>query len=732
MEFSAGVAAGIIAAAFLIASLQSSYWPTLLRADVTRPRGVRTSIGRLSLASPVLAILIGIASVVTPLGLYEADQLEDTAIQPHFQYAPDSSAMSSGTSTRGDHSFTRTCYLGSVGMCVVPCSFTEDEVESTMQNEGSDCEYPAMVNTTVPNVLIERFSSGTSLSKTTVSNFFDIEWRQMTYQSQPTANNGEPTPAGSFQFLESFTSSDSIHVVEGLVVDATKGSIGFRNHTWPVVTGRGVTWTEDLLFLEPEVDCINNNISIDFNFTNTAGNVSDTRLSELKLVDHGGFADINITAPYDDRRDGPNKPDLRSRAYIAAWMTNAYSMLTLNVTNPRNDSEGIKAFSYIDSELGKSFKLPKPSTKVKAYQSLELLLDLGGIFDLDGLTKDFALKNPWDIENNNFSIPSDGPSLIFDDGSSWSSPLYTCASTVKATVKTVKFFHNGRNENIDGLKVESISDKDYATEEDMPLWGVEDTYLTLSELTPIWGLIDTALEGAENISTIRQPWFYLLGASLGVWNPGLVLTGTRDNLAGGIAPIAAMNAVTGRTTDMSVDAAISDFTAAYSKSLWLKWKTLSSSESTVGNILKLLWTDVAASAMVGTKGVLGHGNAQTDKAVGVPVFRVVRKVQYRFLFGIPASIITLCLVAITVLMLVAVLSGRSSLRIMDRRLKQTSLGRALIMTLSGETSDILLPSKEWSETYGEIQMDLGNCVDSSPDVASHEENLTNTEVETVE
>lgn len=69
----------------------------------------------------------------------------------------------------------------------------------------------------------------------------------------------------------------------------------------------------------------------------------------------------------------------------------------------------------------------------------------------------------------------DGDKLTFDSGSKWSMKLFTCASAVKASIKTVSFNYNGTESSLANLVVTDIEEKSYSDENDMPLWGVENT-----------------------------------------------------------------------------------------------------------------------------------------------------------------------------------------------------------------------------------------------------------------
>jgi len=86
---------------------------------------------------------------------------------------------------------------------------------------------------------------------------------------------------------------------------------------------------------------------------------------------------------------------------------------------------------------------------------------------------------------------SPGSSLLFEKGSVWSQKMYTCASAVKATIKTVSFNYNGTQNSLKSLAVTDIKPKAYKDESAMPIWGVEDTGNAWSSegINLIWGLL---------------------------------------------------------------------------------------------------------------------------------------------------------------------------------------------------------------------------------------------------
>ncbi|KAF7557985.1 hypothetical protein G7Z17_g225 [Cylindrodendrum hubeiense] len=700
--------------------LQSSFWPSLLQADSAKTRGVRRSIFLTTLSIPLIAILVSIAGIVTPLGLYERDELDDTYVPATFQYASDSSAFYSGTSRRRGLPFTRTCIYPSA--CYAPCPYTADVEVFVDDGLSVNCSSKYGTNTTVPNVLYEIYKSGTKDRKTTISNYFDIEWRQLTTQYNRELNNGTPYASGSFRLLQSFALDDSIQAVEGLVVDSKNGRIGLRNHTLPVGHSRGVMWSEDLLFLEPEVECVDTNTTIDFSIS--VGSVSDASasisISNVALTDRGGFVNLNTTDPSKDQRNGLNKPDLKTRAYQSAWLTNKNSMLLMNITDPTDKANGTTLFSRIDSKVDKTFRIHEPQDVQTDYKALGLIDDFSA-----HLIDSFAADDGDQIYSNTYGVTTadfddatcniirgvpkrldDGPGAIFEDGSKWSSPLYTCASAVKATIKTVTFFYNGTQETLDNLVIQKIEDKKYRDEKDMPLWGIEDWFYTLDQMQPIWGILNPALEDFQNISTIRAPSFYMVGSGEGGAAQILDTQQPLMNTPGSIVPIGAMQTIATYSSSMDFTVLPFDFTAKNSLSLWMKWKTLSSSADTVSSIMKLLWTDMASSAIVGTKGVLGAGNDDPDDAASINVLPVVHRVKYRWAFGIPAFMVLLCMGIIFLLTAASVVTGQSSVSALGHRLKQVAAGRVLTTIFHPDSSNFVMSPSNWSKINGGKVMEM--------------------------
>jgi hypothetical protein len=309
---------------------------------------------------------------------------------------------------------------------------------------------------------------------------------------------------------------------------------------------------------------------------------------------------------------------------------------------------------------------------------------------------------------------SPGPPLVWDAGSRWSSPLYSCATAVKANVKTVTFRLNG-TDGLKSLTVDSIKDKMYKDNSMAPLWGMEDTGRAIGNIEPIWGLVSPDYEKFPNVSTVRKPDFYLPGYTGG----GLQVNSFSDSSFGALKNLPASQFFRfalggvyggGNGYDESVPGISSsgvqlDYSGHSSVALFRRWQKLSSTESGMASVLNLIWTDLAAPSVVGTKGTLGPGNKGAQSKAGtMTVQPFARKVKYNWVFAIPALILAVVLLLITVIGLAFAILGISSLTTMKRRLRETSPGRIYTVLVHPGEARMDTPSKEWEATLGRTEV----------------------------
>ncbi|EER37428.1 predicted protein [Histoplasma capsulatum H143] len=615
--------------------LQSTPWPTLLSVDTVATTGVRRRVNFVSWFLAVAIALVAITSIVTPLGLYESIEPSGDKENTPFRYIKDTSAFGYGTPPRPDGFFSR--YCGTTYTC--PGSTVERKCEKIGLLENCTSN----IQTALPESFITPFRDGATKFSPSVSSIFDIQWR--TY-----INNADDPSKGIFvkpayRQLATLLLEDKILPVEGLVVDMKTGGLGFRAHTVPQHRYEfGSRWNEDILFIEPETQCVDLNFTLDFVLPRDVS-TSDQYVEDLKIVDHGGFSGLHdYAAPSLERISSNGQVDLnlKDRAMSAGWFNNFLTTVFYNVTDP--DMRNIKR---LDVSEGDTFPLPsfsKNTTFRVGYDVLRSSMEFGEYLNLTGKSGMNGTKwseNPFDISMRNFSfitnlcagstfdspaninttlvgcsllygaanrIDKDGSSLIANPGSRWSLPVYSCASSVKALVKEVTFHFNGTT--FEALEVNSTKPKIYADQESKPLWAVEDLKeIPISNGKPLWGILGPTkstgdIKFPSNISTTFHEHLFLPGymddytilleGSRGVSDAAQNLPGTEFYTQ------AMLTALT--ITRPGGNRGYVDYSGFTSLALFAKWQSLSKTPEGAARILDLVWTDSAANAVMGTKG----------------------------------------------------------------------------------------------------------------------------------
>jgi len=118
------------------------------------------------------------------------------------------------------------------------------------------------MTTAVPKNITECFRSGTSSPGDLRSSSFDIHFRRFATELGVTyGNETHKNVTGSYMFVGQVVVEPGYHLREGVIIDANNGGLGFRNHTVPDVPRMidGVTWEEDLLWMEPATTCLRTN-----------------------------------------------------------------------------------------------------------------------------------------------------------------------------------------------------------------------------------------------------------------------------------------------------------------------------------------------------------------------------------------------------------------------------------------------------------------------------------------
>ncbi|RDL37936.1 uncharacterized protein BP5553_05369 [Venustampulla echinocandica] len=723
--------------------LHSSYWPSILSTDTAATTGVQRHVNTIGWFQTGALLLLTIASVATPLGLYDSIEPSKSQTKTLFSYIPDDSPFGYGTPPRSDTPFSRNCG----GDVACPGS----TLNQTCNQAGSLQICTSEYNRTVPETLSAIYKNGATSFNPSVSSIFDIQWR--TYKNGTDTSGAEGWSLQSaYRQLSLLILDEGVKLVEGLLVDMDRGGIGFRNHTAPQQPPPyGSTWDEDILFIEPETQCVSLNLTVDFQLPmDNTGSVRN-----LRLTDRGGFSALSHTAPsLDMPPNGQLNLDLKERAYKAAWLNNFLTLKYFNAT----DSD-LSNISRIDVAEGTAFPITAFSQSASVQFGEDIIRSNTEFGDYLNLTNTASRNqsngyaNPFGINARNFSAITNlcagssgsslaninssivgccllygaanrtdgGSRLITDPGSPWSIPIYSCASTIKATIRTVTFQYNATG--IEALKIKATKPKTYQDSKSLPLWGVEDLQsLRLGNAQPLWGVLGTSNStniptAPYNISKISQESLYLPGFQDQFFNDGLQpVPITGQNLPGVEFYYQALASALRINRPGAVGyQGFADYSGKTSFALYAKWQNLSSSVDSTSKILDLVWTDVAANAVVGTKGwglssvASGHsktilkraseGNGDDAPQSQVPITIYEKRIRYRILYAIPAFIIAAITVAVICTVSVLAIMGRTGLKQMRKFLDAASAGR-IVGRLLWPEKGTGKGTKDWIEAVG--------------------------------
>lgn len=301
---------------------------------------------------------------------------------------------------------------------------------------------------------------------------------------------------------------------------------------------------------------------------------------------------------------------------------------------------------------------------------------------------------------------TDGSTLTaMEAGSTWSVPLYACASSIKATVKSTIFNLNGtQDQGLGALSIKDVRPKNYTDDNSMPLWGVENTGLNYSQISPIWGLISPKYATHPNISSVRKESLYLpAGIDIRYIESTSYSETTYQNMPGTDFYMPAMAMAYGATSGLQTD-----YSGYLNMGMLVRWKELASTPETAGKIINLIWTDAAAAAVVGTKGALGPNNdGIASDIVKIKVQPMVKRIKYNLLFAIPAFVLLFLVLVVTVIAILTAVLHSANISTMRIHLFRSSMGRIYTTFMFPDYVDLRMSTPEWREAVGKEVIDLG-------------------------
>ncbi|OCL00584.1 uncharacterized protein K441DRAFT_719672 [Cenococcum geophilum 1.58] len=677
--------------------LHGSSWKSILRADTAATSNVSKKVIVLSTLSTLGLILLTGVSIVTPIGLYSTVSRGADAVVD-FRYIRDTSPIGLGSSSRENYKADRLCGFLSPLNCPGQAHGTSED---------------AYISSVIPQNITDIFSSGSTGDRSYVAGAFDIQYRSyiMAADNMSSAPGGFPVTdeerkqtQSAFKTYQSFILNDAFDIVEGMIVNSKTGGVGLRNHTVPMDPGKGMEWTEGLLWIEPETTCISANLTIHYTLAN--GN----NIQDFFLMDRGGFVNMTHDYPFINFSDPQARPELYARAYRGAVLNNHNLMMLFNET--RNKTKLGKTYQF-DAD---AISLQPNQVVIGSFPAetpfipgffLNNLSD-SNLTDTNYVTSilsrgygggDFANISNIAVETGlvmGVSSRQDGGSR--DPRSNWSAPIYSCATAMKAYIMDVSFLFNGRK-GLASLEVTKAEPRIYKSNATTPLWAVENTGMQIKDVSPFWALVDDKYEHSPNMWTLRRDHLYLPAGS-GFW--GSMYMGVDSSPAAAPGTVLAMLYEDAAPHSSISPDALLDYGGSTNYPLYLRWQKMSQNPVTSQTILNLIWTDIMANFVMGARPTIGGADDVGSTTAKVRVRQLRDTIKYDMRYAIPGiAFLTIYILAL-VLALIYLLLGKARLQQLKVLLNQTSIGRAVSVERYKGASGIATSStKEWVLKYGD-------------------------------
>ncbi|KIX09020.1 uncharacterized protein Z518_00098 [Rhinocladiella mackenziei CBS 650.93] len=736
-------------------SLAGTDWPAILQTDSTGQRTADTRIRLLNLLYVATTVLLAIAAVTTPAGLFDEFRYATASTMTDFGTARDSSVFGQVSKQTNDAPW-RICsdyWQGNDSIMMdVQCP-GDSQTYTVIQNASGlyqDWDGPTHYVTVDPS-RVEIYHSGLAGISKTVSSFFDIQARRVIYSTGDYDGEfGNVLPVDGFRHFLTTVVDDDYLLIDGLIVDAKRGGIGFRNHTIPMNAPLGAEWVEDLLFIEPEAACTDMNISYQFEVPYLSSNSTSSTVGNIYyLVDHGGLTNLDISAKPKFPAVRQDTLDVQQRADIQAYwgLYNILNTSFMNLSDPATNLPNPEK-SFIGNRI-KAIDDYSDISATTGIQTGTVMYDL--IDDMNPTSTEYDSRTPFydrweecghwnktlpvDIDNFPIScgyfigaaVQTNGQlQSMASEGMQVERKVYSCAAATKATIKTVQFRYNlTADQNADDLsniRILSVVDKQYSSPEKEPLWAVETPKpLLTGNMNQLWGLVSSEYVNTPNITTLRSSHLYLT-----FW-PGFGSIES-DYKASSYLP-AALGLGAIMSTVWDTNPALSTVGESFFWNGYLdlkllrRWQILGQNAKTASLVPALVWTDIASNYFTGSRGWLSNNiiprpyNNDTQPGLSkrdtpadepvttkVPTFQAERKILYHWPYGVPAFLMCFILLLLLPITFFAAITG--GIKDVRRYLSMLSAGRLLLHISPDESkrsaSEVVnyyrMPYRRWART----------------------------------
>ncbi|KIJ28520.1 hypothetical protein M422DRAFT_189643 [Sphaerobolus stellatus SS14] len=596
--------------------VHASSWSALVQNDSAAASVASTRVRILSKASLISTILVAISAAIAPLGLKVGPTLLSAETLNAASHVQDTSPIGLATSPRQNYTYDRIC--GSFDP--VACPGNGDNGNTSV----------------ISPEIIQRFNS-------TPWGPFSMQFRRFF-----TGRGGYnyTMTYGSVGIVESFILREDMFIVDGLVVDlGDSPGVGLLNHTIPTNIPHGATWSQDILWLEPETTCVNMNLTLDY-VIDSQGSPKEL----FNLTDRGGF--VNLTRDYPQlNRDG-QIINLYEHAYKGAVLSIDGTLQSFN-NMTRNESYIGKAFTLNHSDI--LFQVGKAQSIGNVILSNDTIFE-----DQEVSCSGFGGADTANITNVSvhcgiFIGPprrSDGGDPgVPSENSTWTQNFHGCASAMRASIQRIRF---SLNTTRDFSSIQIIS----RTPIDQPVyWAVEKTNVLISDVDLYWGIIDERYENDPTLSTIRRDHFYLPAGSTDIWDAPSA--GTPNAL-----PQLALNELYNAAPSF-----LPDYSGASNYALLRRYLSLIDKDLDKGTaqMKNLIVTDFLANIVVGS-----HSNSSLFVARHVP------SVAYDIKYAIPLLLLFALWAPSFIMAIVLLLFRRLKISHIRDLLVHTSVGRVVM------------------------------------------------------
>ncbi|KAI5839659.1 hypothetical protein DFP73DRAFT_518481 [Morchella snyderi] len=661
--------------------LHNSNLHTLLFSDsastthIARPVLFLSYVGLLSLG------LIALSGVLTPLGIRDGIAGRDVP-DLRFELALDNGSFFLGTAERTFYALTRVCGSGEEA-----CPGQEGQTMPTPSRRRLTRRATAKkyrIGSSVPAPLTSLFTKSAAFYGASVASVFDIQFRNyiILNAAQHTLANGLRYTIGQFRFLETLILSRGYKLIDGLIVDTSDGGgggVGFRKHAVPDREKKknGASWAETLLWMAPETACVANNVSLQVTTDDDGGAVS-------VLVDTGGFRGLGeepgVVA------DVAGVPDLAARAWRGAYYFNKDVAAAVGAGEQagdktdfeiEGDSVWIGKLQVVSGSLGDSqFVVHRVALGAQIVDGTQNGTSIDS--HCAGLTTTTPSGAPLVTCGLIIGAPRRNDTESSNLAGTYRYPLYTCATAIRATLRTTHFTSNGTARDLASLTIHNATLPPSA-----PLWAIEShPNLTAAQISPLWGPLHPNDADTDGIATTRAHALYLPAGQGG--------GGIADSLAG----TGAYQYAAGLMYETSL--LTPDYSGKTNYALYRQWERVTADAGSVAELPGLVWTDVFANLVTS---VAAGGR-------GVGVVRVYDRVLwYDVRYAVPVGLLVALWCGVWGVAMVFWLGRRVRVKELRQLLNQVSTGRVVVNMLEGSKEGGLSAGR-WGKGRGRTVVGL--------------------------